>query len=202
MRSITSILGGGIGFEGETRAELKGAVAVVTGTSSGIGEATALALARRGSKLVLAARRKERLETLARTIQAKGGGSFVNNSMDEIERLVQVNELGVMLTTKAFLPMMLRQSRGHIVNVAAVNPGFVATEGFPMDGMDPRLVMPVRRAAKAIEKVLRSGRAPEISVPRWAAAMQIFRLVTPGPYRWGVRRIAGRADSSVRMKKQ
>jgi short-subunit dehydrogenase len=53
--------------------ELKGAVAVVTGASAGIGEATAVALARRGAKVVLVARRLERLEDLAGRIEAAGG---------------------------------------------------------------------------------------------------------------------------------
>jgi len=52
---------------------LTGRVAVVTGASSGIGAASAKALAGEGAKVVLAARRMERLESLAAEIAAKGG---------------------------------------------------------------------------------------------------------------------------------
>ena len=52
---------------------LTGRVAVVTGASSGIGAASARALADEGCKLVLAARRADRLETLATQIGRKGG---------------------------------------------------------------------------------------------------------------------------------
>ncbi len=52
---------------------LKGKVAIVTGASSGIGEATALQLARAGATVVLAARRAERLEAVATRIEQNGG---------------------------------------------------------------------------------------------------------------------------------
>ncbi|MEP6894854.1 MAG: SDR family oxidoreductase [Chloroflexota bacterium] len=49
---------------------IKGKVVIVTGASSGIGEATARQFGREGAKLVLAARRVDRLETLAKEISA------------------------------------------------------------------------------------------------------------------------------------
>jgi NADP-dependent 3-hydroxy acid dehydrogenase YdfG len=54
-------------------AGIDGKVVAVTGASSGVGEATALLLAERGAKLVLGARRLDRLEALAGRIAAAGG---------------------------------------------------------------------------------------------------------------------------------
>ena len=52
---------------------LTGTVALVTGSSSGIGRASALALAAHGATLGLVARRKDRLDDLATQIEAEGG---------------------------------------------------------------------------------------------------------------------------------
>ncbi len=54
-------------------AKLDGKVAVVTGASSGIGEATAEALAAEGAAVVVSARREERLSDLVERINGNGG---------------------------------------------------------------------------------------------------------------------------------
>lgn len=54
--------------------DLKGKVAIVTGASSGIGEATAHELAKRGVRVAIVARRKDRLDILAKAIQHDGEG--------------------------------------------------------------------------------------------------------------------------------
>jgi NADP-dependent 3-hydroxy acid dehydrogenase YdfG len=56
---------------------LPGAVALVTGASSGIGEATARALAAQGAGVVLVARRTELLEAIADSIREAGGRALV-----------------------------------------------------------------------------------------------------------------------------
>ena len=56
---------------------IDGHAAIVTGASSGIGEATARVLAAAGANVVLAARRKERLDALQAEIEADGGTARV-----------------------------------------------------------------------------------------------------------------------------
>jgi NADP-dependent 3-hydroxy acid dehydrogenase YdfG len=92
---------------------LDGTVALVTGASSGIGEATARALAAQGAKVAIAARRLERLERLASEIGGEGHTalaiqsdvtdqeqaiSTVDRTVDELGRLdIVVNNAGQML---------------------------------------------------------------------------------------------------------
>jgi NADP-dependent 3-hydroxy acid dehydrogenase YdfG len=144
-------------------------VAVVTGASSGIGEATAKALAREGYAVALGARREERINELAEEISSAGGEAIavatdvgakesaaalihrahnelgsvdvlVNNAgvmllgpilgadVEEWERMVHVNLLGLLYCTHAALPIMQQQGHGHIVNLSSV-AGRVASLG-------------------------------------------------------------------------
>jgi NADP-dependent 3-hydroxy acid dehydrogenase YdfG len=93
--------------------DLSGQVVAITGASSGIGEATALAAAQAGAAVALAARRTDRIEALAERIAGAGGRAiavptdvgdeaearaFVQRTIAELGRLdALVNNAGVML---------------------------------------------------------------------------------------------------------
>ena len=140
---------------------LDGRVAVVTGASAGIGEATAVALAEAGASVVVTARRENRLKSLAARIGKRGGTALpyvadvaslddvralaaatheafgrvdilVNNAglmplspMEEVRiedwaRMVDVNVKGVLHCIAAFLPTMIEQRSGHVVNIGSL----------------------------------------------------------------------------------
>jgi NADP-dependent 3-hydroxy acid dehydrogenase YdfG len=138
---------------------LEDTVALVTGASSGIGEATAGELARQGARVAIVARRRDRLEELAKRLEADGAevliveadvteeaaargaiaetvqrfgrldtvianagvmllGPIENAPIDEWERMVGINVMGLLYTAHAALP--------HLLEAASSDPRRVA----------------------------------------------------------------------------
>ncbi|WP_145946029.1 SDR family oxidoreductase [Paenibacillus sp. Y412MC10] len=126
--------------------EINGKVVVITGASSGIGEATAKLLASRGAHVVMGARRVERLEALASLIAAEGGSALyqqldVTNieQMQSIIRLAQsrfgrvdviVNNAGVMPLSPLEALKIDEWNRMIDVNIRGVLHGIAA--GLPV----------------------------------------------------------------------
>ena len=162
---------------------LDGTVALVTGASSGTGEATAEILAQHGAAVALVARRIDRLDDLAAKLKSDGAsvltiqadvanrdeayeavdrvaaefgrldtvinnagvmllGPIENAPVEEWERMVNVNLLGLLYCSKAALPHLLKAADGEPRGVAdLVNVSSVA-------GRVPRLGSGVYNATK------------------------------------------------------
>jgi short-subunit dehydrogenase len=73
--------------------DIKGNVVIVTGASSGIGEATARQFGREGAKIVLAARRVDRLESLAQEIAAMNTGAETLVVQADLSKLDDIRSL-------------------------------------------------------------------------------------------------------------
>ncbi|MBO1268738.1 SDR family oxidoreductase [Arthrobacter cavernae] len=138
--------------------------AVVTGASTGIGEATVRALAGAGWRVFAVARRAERLEELAAQTGAvpfaadicndddvaallaavteaggadtlvniaggaRGADTIANAKTEDWDWMLQVNVLGTMKITRAFLPMLRAHGEGTVLNLTST-AGLTAYEG-------------------------------------------------------------------------
>jgi NADP-dependent 3-hydroxy acid dehydrogenase YdfG len=95
---------------------IAGKVVVITGASSGLGEATARLLAEQGASVVLGARRVERLQSLANELTSKGAKALAIETdvtnRDEVKRLVDTavqnhGRIDVMLNNAGLMPQSL-----------------------------------------------------------------------------------------------
>jgi NADP-dependent 3-hydroxy acid dehydrogenase YdfG len=124
---------------------VKSKVIIITGASSGIGEATAKLLAQNGAKVVLAARRDDRLQTIVNEIEQEGGEAIykITNvaSSEDMQKLAQfalkqygridvlVNNAGIMpvsplkeLRVNEWDNMIDVNIKGVLYGIAAVLP--------------------------------------------------------------------------------
>ncbi|MEO0350254.1 MAG: SDR family oxidoreductase [Cyanobacteria bacterium P01_A01_bin.15] len=136
---------------------------LITGASSGIGKSCAQLFAQAGARLILAARRQEKLQTLATALEQKYSTKtfllpldvqnyssvstainglptdwqtidvLVNNAglsrgldkqyespVQDWEEMIDTNVKGLLYVTRAVVPNMVSQNRGHVVNIGSI----------------------------------------------------------------------------------
>jgi 3-hydroxy acid dehydrogenase / malonic semialdehyde reductase len=136
---------------------MQGRTVLITGASSGIGEACARRFAAEGADLILWARRAERLDQVADAIRAEHGtvtvaqvdvrdraavnaaaadgnvphvlvnnaglasglDRFQESDPEDWDRMIDTNVKGLLNVTRAVLPLMIEQGRGHVINIGS-----------------------------------------------------------------------------------
>jgi NADP-dependent 3-hydroxy acid dehydrogenase YdfG len=154
---------------------LDGAVALVTGASSGIGAATARRLAREGAAVALVARRRDRLDEVVDDIEIAGGHAVavdaditepehayqaVQATMDRFGRLdVLVNNAGIMLLNSALHAGVEEWERMIALNVGAMLHVTHAAVPYLIDAAStsPRQVADLVNVSSTAGRVARPG---------------------------------------------
>src|SRR6266478_1434805 len=99
--------------------ELKGKVVAITGASSGIGEATARHLAEQGARVVLGARRDDRLKAFAAELVSNAGlmplSLLEEVKVDEWDRMIDVTIRDVLHGIAAALPVFRAAGSGLLL---------------------------------------------------------------------------------------
>jgi NADP-dependent 3-hydroxy acid dehydrogenase YdfG len=164
---------------------LAGTVALITGASSGIGEASAIALAREGATVAIAARRRDRLESLSERITGDGRTTLVletdvtdeAQAREAVERTVTehgrldvlVNNAGVMLLGRVEGADVSQWRRMLDLNVAALMT--VTHAALPhllrAAEQDPRRVADIVNISSVAGRVARQG-SGVYNASKWA----------------------------------
>lgn len=136
--------------------------ALITGATSGIGQATAKIFAEKGINLILCGRRKSRLEDIKKELEDKvkittlsfdvgnreavfsaieslsdqnkkdinilvncagnahGLDTFLDSSIDDFDSMIDSNVKGLLYVSKAVVPILVANKRGHIINISSI----------------------------------------------------------------------------------
>lgn len=145
-------------------------IALITGATSGIGKATAIAFANNGINLILCGRRQERLDSLKELLSKKieaitlkfdvsnkvevayainslpdewkiidilvnnagnahGLSAIQDGDIDDWDAMIDGNVQGLLYVSKAIIPGMIAQEKGHIVNLSSVAGKYTYANG-------------------------------------------------------------------------
>lgn len=138
---------------------LKDKIIFVTGASSGIGEACVRRFSAEGSRVIMAARRADRLESLKRQLKgdsyplvldirrqeavkaaidglpaewrdidvlvnnaglSRGLDLFHEASLSDWEEMIDTNIKGLLYVSRAIIPLMVKNGRGHVINIGSI----------------------------------------------------------------------------------
>jgi len=159
-------------LEDDNMNRVKGKSVLVTGASSGIGEACAKRFASSGADLVIVARREERLanlkaalekehgvsvrvhqldvrdrdavEEFSKTLEkeigapdvlvnnaglASGLNKFFDGDFEDWDKMIDTNVKGLLNVSRFVVPLMIKQNRGHIVNIGSIAGHIVYPSG-------------------------------------------------------------------------
>lgn len=136
--------------------------ALITGATSGIGQATAKIFAVKGINLILCGRRKSRLDDIKKELEDKvkittlsfdvgnreavfsaieslsdqnkkdinilvncagnahGLDTFLDSSIDDFDSMIDSNVKGLLYVSKAVVPILVANKRGHIINISSI----------------------------------------------------------------------------------
>lgn len=136
--------------------------ALITGATSGIGQATAKIFAEKGINLILCGRRKSRLDDIKKALEDKvkittlsfdvgnreavfsaieslsdqnkkdinilvncagnahGLDTFLDSSIDDFDSMIDSNVKGLLYVSKAVVPILVANKRGHIINISSI----------------------------------------------------------------------------------